>query len=386
MPYILDIATAVPEYKIDNNQVLNFYSRFLEKSDGGPVKEKISLIIENSKISTRYSCIPDFTGNGCELFSDENYNPSIEKRMVLYSKNVVPLSVKAIDKVFEQTGLSGCDITHIVTVSCTGLLAPGLEFYLSEHYGLQHADKHTINYMGCYAALKAINYANHITRSVTDACVLIVCTELCSLHFNSSIAMEDIVANLIFADGAAAMILCGDKSNIPDHKPALRIDRIGSACIPDTLSLMTWNITPYAFRMHLSRKIANAIRDSIKIETDRFFENDKSEIAHYAIHPGGIRIINAVKEGLHLSDDDIAFSLDILERFGNMSSPTVLFILKSHFDSIKSGKGKGNNSVFACAFGPGLNIEMLYLTPVNIPPPIISSDLTDTYANHNAVV
>lgn len=386
MPYILDISTAVPDNKINNEHVRRFYTNFLEKTKSGPIKDKISLIIENSKINTRYSCIPDFSGTGNEMFSENNYNPSVKERMDLYKEKIAPLSIKAIDKLFIQTQTSSKDITHLITVSCTGLMAPGLEFYLSRHYNLLNAEKHSINFMGCYAALKAINYANHIANSVTDSCVLIICTELCSLHFNASTEMEDIIANLIFADGAAAMLLCGEKSKLIKNKPLFHIHKTGSACIPDTLGLMTWNVTPDAFRMHLSRKIANAIKDSIKAESELFLDTENLSADHYAIHPGGIRIINAVKEGLYLNDDDISDSLSILNQYGNMSSPTVLFILKNIFDKINSGNGKGHNGIFTCAFGPGLNIEMLYLTPVNIPGSLTISGLTNTHAIHNSVI
>ncbi len=365
MPFITDIATAVPEFEISNSRVLDFYSRFLTKQNEHALRDKLPLIIENSKIKTRYSCIPDYSENNYKLFSENDYNPSIENRLEQYKKNVVPLSINAIDTLISESGLLTGNVTHIITVSCTGLLAPGLEFYLSEYYDMQRAEKHAVNYLGCYAAIKAINLANHIARSVPEACILIVCTELCSLHFNASVKMEDVIANLIFADGSAALLICGDKSSHLKNKEALRICSMGSAYIPDTFEYMTWNITASSFRMFLSRQISASIKENIKREADLFLNTNQNKISQYAIHPGGIRILNAVSEGLQLNPLFLKDSLAVLESYGNMSSPTILFIIKRLFDNLKGKPMKAKNDLFCCAFGPGLNIEMMHLSPVS---------------------
>lgn len=370
MPYILDIATAVPDHAISNKQVIDFYSRFLDQNNASSLREKLPLIVENSKITNRYSCIPDFTGEGADLFDSPEYNPRVEDRLSLYAEHVLPLSIKAIDSLLVKTLFLPSDITHIITVSCTGVMAPGLEFLISEYYNLQHAEKSAINFLGCYAALKALTQANHITKSEPGACVLIVCTELCSLHFNASTRMEDVIANLIFADGAAAMLVCGDKSPHIQNKVVLHIDSMGSAYIPGTLEHMTWSVTSSAFRMYLSRNIATAIKDTILSATSRFLVEKRPHIDHWAIHPGGIRIIQAVQHGLLLSDKEVEDSLSILQEYGNMSSPTILFILKKIFDRIKESPASGNETIFSCAFGPGLNIEMMQLSAVDTSTPI----------------
>jgi len=275
------------------------------------------------------------------------------------------LATSAIDKLFKESSVKPADVTHLITVSCTGLMAPGLEFLVAEQYGLQHTEKSAVNFLGCYAALKAIKQAHYIAQSNPEACVLIVSAELCSLHFYPSADEEDIIANLLFADGASALFICGNKNEHVQNNVVLQIDDIGTGYIPNTADLMTWNLSSSAFRMHLSSKVVSAIKDNIHESVTNFMGSAIAETDHWAIHPGGVKIIEAVKESLHLTDDNIADSMSILQQYGNMSSPTILFILNRIFNKIKVLKSEENKNVFACAFGPGLNIEMIRLSLVN---------------------
>jgi predicted naringenin-chalcone synthase len=368
MSYILDISTEVPEYGSTKNDLIEFYSKTLESNDTNSFKKKLSLLSEKTKISTRYSCIPDFNGNKYELFIDGNYKPSVEKRMALYKEKVMPLAVKAINKLLLQTNIVSNDITHIITVSCTGLFSPGLEFLVSEHYGLQHTEKIAVNFLGCYAAIKALKHAHYIAQANPKACILIVSVELCTLHFYPSDSDEDIVSNLLFADGAAAVIVCGNESSHIKNKVVLNIDSIGSAYIPNTLDLMTWDISSTAFRMHLSKKIVNSIKENIQPVVTNFFKQNAINTDYWAIHPGGIRIIEAVKESLNLSEGNVEDSIHILQQYGNMSSPTILFILHKIFNKIKdTGPAINGESkkIFSCAFGPGISIEMISLSAID---------------------
>ncbi len=225
--------------------------------------------------------------------------------------------------------------------------------------------KIALNFLGCYAALKALKHANYIAQANPEACILIVSAELCSIHFIPSITDEDIVANLLFADGAASAIVCGEKSKLIKDKFVLKIDSIGSACIPNSADQMTWNISSSAFRMYLSKHLVKTIKDNIKSVVDRFLKNNSSETGYWAIHPGGVRIVEAVKESLHLTDSNVEDSLDVLQNYGNMSSPTILFILHSILNKIRSSEYSSDKNIFACAFGPGLTVEMIQLSPIN---------------------
>ena len=364
MPYILDIATAVPEYFVRKDEFVDFYCNALKAGPADPVRRKLKIISEKTNIENRYSCIPDFNGQHTELFSNDDYDPKVERRLELFKSKSVSLGRTAIEKVLSNSGINPEEVTHFITVTCTGILAPGLEFLLAEELGLQHTEKLGINYLGCYAALKALKHAQFIAKGDPKACILIVCIELCSLHFSPSEKDEDVLANLLFSDGAAATLVCGDKFNLKKPEAVLYIDNTGSAYIPGTMDLMTWNVSSNAFRMFLSKYIVDAIGSSIKQVVGEFLNDDLEQIDLWAIHPGGIRIVNAVQNSLGLSIEAVQDSHYVLQQFGNMSSPTILFILFEMLNKIRQDIPGKSKSIFTCAFGPGLNIEMLKLSSV----------------------
>ena len=367
MPYIADIATAVPEHMLTNDEVIAYYSGFLNNMNEHALSQRISSLVSHSYIERRYSCLPDFNNNVRELFTTENNNPDVGKRLAVYHEKILPLAVEAVDSLLIRTRIDIKSITHIITVSCTGMSAPGLEFRLAEHYDILQTEKTALNYLGCYAAIKAIREADYIARAKPDARILVVCAELSSLHFNTSTVMEEVIANLLFADGAAALLILGDHVKAPVNEPGFHIDASATAAIPGTMDLMTWNITPTAFRMYLNRKIADSIRMNVGRVLKDFLEEDPTETDCWAIHPGGIRILKAVQEALQLPDEKMAASLEILQLYGNMSSPTVLFILQKIFSRLrKQVSVLQQQKIVACAFGPGINIEMLRLSPVSI--------------------
>lgn len=362
MSYIVEIATAVPQHSVSNPELINFYSKALAHSGGASISRKLKILSEKSKIANRYSCIPDFNGEQQELFTSEDYNPSVERRTEVYKEKLVPLATKAIDKLLEQAHIKPIEITHLITVSCTGVFAPGLEFLLAKHYDLQHAEKLALNFLGCYAAIKALKHANYIAQAIPSACIVIVCAELCSLHFTPSTTDDDMLANILFADGAAAVMVVGDESPHIKNKTTLHIDAGSSAYIPNTLDLMSWNISSTAFSMYLSKHIVGAIRENIFGAVNNFWGDAFSSPDYWAIHPGGVKIVEAVRSSLALENEDVEDSLQVLANYGNMSSPTILFILKRIMDKLKEDKETQNKKIFACAFGPGLNIEMLNLS------------------------
>jgi alpha-pyrone synthase len=361
MSYILNISTTVPDYQIEPFEMLSFYSdAFL--GDKVQLKEKLAFLIKKTKIRTRYSCIPDFKGIETELFLDNNYLPSVERRMDIYKSKVLPLASKAIQQVFHESEIPCEDITHFITVSCTGIMAPGLELTLAEAFGLEHTEKSALNFLGCYAALKAIKQADYIAKACPEACILIVCAELCSIHFNPSVLPDDIISNLLFSDGAAALIVCGAKNKYLENRIVLSIDKVGSAFIPQSSEHMKWDISSSAFKMVLRPQVVSAIKENILDVVDRFLLQERKAIDYWAIHPGGLKIVEAVQLGLGLNDQNVSESMAIMEQFGNMSSPTILFVLNSIFEKIKASHPEEEKTIFSCAFGPGLNIEMVGFT------------------------
>jgi alpha-pyrone synthase len=365
MSSIIAISTSVPEFSAEKEDFFKFYEKALKPADPVSFSHKLQFLGRKTKIEKRYSCLPDFKGAETELFKNENYRPAIEERMELYKKKIIPLATDAIDKLFFDTKLRPSDVTHLITVSCTGLAAPGIEFQLAEHYGLQHAEKTGLNFLGCYAAMKALKQAHYIAQADPKACVLIICAELCSIHFYPSEIDEDIVANLLFADGASAAIVMGDENAYVKDKTVLKLNDLGSAYIPNTFDLMTWDIGPSNFKMHLSKYIAGTIKENILPVVSDFLKGHISTIDFWAIHPGGVKIVEAVKDKLNLNGSNVEDSMNVLKNYGNMSSPTILFILSSIFNKIKNDPSQESKNIFSCAFGPGINIEMIRFSSVN---------------------
>lgn len=380
MPFVLDISTAVPEYCITKDKLLQFYTRALAAENMPEISKKLHFLIEKTKITDRYSCIPDFEGEQQELFTNNVYAQSVDARMRIFKEKIFSLATKAIDKLFKKNASLPEQVTHIITVNCTGLYAPGLEFDVAKHYQMEHAEKVALNFLGCYAALKALKHAHYIAQADPTACILIVSAELCSIHFMPSITDEDILANLLFADGAAAALVCGDDHPLIKNKVVLNITSIGSACIPNTADLMTWNISSTAFCMYLSRHLVKTIKENIQPVVDEFLSVDKSDIDYWAIHPGGVKIVEAVQESLSLSPQQVDASLQVLQQYGNMSSPTILFILQRILNTVRNSGAAQNKNIFACAFGPGLTVELIQLLSVDTTVHHKSKSEATTYA------
>lgn len=372
MAHLLDIHTALPSYANDKEGLLAFYNTALEATGLPDISKKIRFLLDKTKIDTRYSCVPDFenqaNNQANELFLNQDYRPSIEKRMEVYKQKIVPLASKALGPILANNHIKPQDVTHLITVSCTGLYAPGLEFELAALHGLEHTEKLGINFLGCYAAIKALKHAYYIANADPNACVLLVSAELCTLHFLPSVVDEDVIASLLFADGAAAALICGDQSTHLKGQKTLKIDAIGSACIPVSSSLMTWDLGSSAFKMYLSRELVTTISEHITQVVDDFLGENRSQMDYWAIHPGGIRIVEAVKEKLGLTDLNVADSMEVLRAYGNMSSPTILFILERMLTNIRKSGSADDQKVFACAFGPGLTVEMMQFSSKNLEP------------------
>lgn len=362
MSYLVDITSVVPEHAISGDQFLRFYSQACNLNTDAAFIQKLKYLSRKTKINQRYSCVSDYSGSAFELYSNENYIQSIEKRMSLFKEKIMPLSIAAIDSLIKRTAITTGEITHLITVSCTGLFAPGIEFMLSEHYGLHHAEKSALNFLGCYAALKALKQAWYITQADPKANVLILSAELCSLHFSATDKEEDMIPNLLFGDGAAAALICGSESPYTKGKILLRIDQIGSACIPDSSALMTWELNSSLFRMFLGKQIAEVLKSNIQHVISDFSGEDPAQTAFWAIHPGGIKIVEGIQEKLALTPSQVEDSLHVLEQYGNMSSPTILFILNRIFEKIRKSSGLQAEKIIACAFGPGIHVELIRLS------------------------
>jgi len=339
----------------------------MEGAYGAGEKERriLKYLYEHSGIDTRYSVIPDFTlpVDEWQFFpksADLEPFPGLEHRMQWFQRHALPLSLSSATKCIDGI-LDKQELTHLVTVSCTGMSAPGLELQLAEAMGLRPDITRTaINFMGCYAAVHGLKMAADIATAQPDAKVLVVCTELCSLHFQKTFSEDTITAPLIFGDGSAAVLVAGDD----DAHPGLRLDSFYSEILKDEKDSMTWNLSSTGFLMTLSADVPDIFRKDIGPMKDRALAKaglDKDDIDYWCIHPGGKRILQAIAQGLALSDEDLCHSFQTLRNYGNMSSATVLFVLKDMWAKCRAKRGE---NLFAAAFGPGLTMESVILSVV----------------------
>ncbi len=324
-------------------------------------------IYDNSGIEYRFSVLPDFGKERSDerlLFpnsKDEKFFPGTEKRMDQYQKEAAGIAAAAAKNCLKHFNSDiSTQITHLITVSCTGMYAPGIDINLVEILGLSPSVERTcINFMGCYGALNALKTADYICRAQADAKVLIVCIELCTLHFQKENTLDNWVANSLFSDGAAAALVENS-----DHRSGkgsfLTLDTFYSEFIPSAKNEMGWFIGDKGFEMKLTSKVSKLILKHIPDVAEKVLAKaglSTGDIDSYAIHPGGRKILEAAETALGFSRQNNQFSYEVLRDYGNMSSATILFVLeKILLENLTDDK-----TILGCAFGPGLTVESMIL-------------------------
>lgn len=275
--------------------------------------------------------------------------PGVGRRMEVYEERAVPLAVEAGRQALDAAALSPSDVTHVVTVTCSGFYAPGVDVRLIQDLGLPAATQRTqVGFMGCQGALNGIRVAQGFAMSDPDAVVLLCAVELCSIHYAYGFHSQRVVANALFADGAAAAVgAARDEGEWP-------VAGTGACLVPDSEDAMTWRIRDNGFLMELSPKVPSYIEQFLRPWAESWLEPHGlciDDIASWAVHPGGPRVLTAVQTALDLPKSALEPSREVLWHYGNMSSPTVLFVL----NELRS-RGAPLPCV-ALAFGPGLTIE-----------------------------
>lgn len=370
--YISAIGTAVPDHQIAQGAIARFMARTLQLS--GAKQQRLLALYRASGIDYRYSVLEDYgRTEGFSFFPDtpgmEPF-PDIQQRMQVYQREAIRLSANAAVHCLDQLPtLRRSDITHLVYVSCTGMYAPGVDIDLVNRLGLNTSVQRTaINFMGCYAAFNALKVAYSITQAQPSAKVLVVCTELCSIHFQKTNDEDTLLANALFADGAAAALVSQDPTL---SSVRLSLEQFYCDLAPDGQQDMAWNIGNFGFEMRLSAYVPKIIKKDIKQLTQRllqrlaYAEGEGEALAladtidYYAIHPGGKRILQVIEEVLELQKHDNRYAYEVLRHYGNMSSPTILFVLQALMHDLTVGDH--DKQVLGLAFGPGLTLESMLL-------------------------
>jgi len=350
--YLNRIATAVPDHDV-HSAFVDFAEKLLAESPDPRLRSLFNRMSARSGIEHRYSILTpetatsEFWVNAHEFYRRGSF-PDTSRRMEIFERFAPILAQRALDKL-NVTPSERRSITHVLVTTCTGLYAPGLDFDIVDHLGLCPSVERTmIGFMGCYAAINGLKTARHIIRSEPSARVLMVNLELCTLHLQETHDLEQVLSFLLFADGCAASILSAEPIG-------LALDSFRAVLIPETRDLITWKIRGLGFDMFLSGQVPTAIGKGLDgLGQDIIGPCTTGDISLWGVHPGGRTILDAVERGLALPPDALSASRDVLQRYGNMSSATVMFVL----DELMRRAQPGERGC-AMSFGPGLTAETM---------------------------
>ena len=354
---IISIGTAVPEYLTSQDTILGF----MQKEYQDPAaSRKLNVLFHHSAIHSRHSAVPDFSDTDERLLFPLTHElPMVSQRMDVYKQQSLPLAVRAVENSFKniQTSIAEFGITHLITVTCTGIYAPGLDIELLQALDLPRDIFHTsLNFLGCNAAFPALKIADSIVKSHNDARVLVVSVELCTLHFQPKNDSDNLLSNTIFGDGAAAVIMVSESMAIEHHLKGFSLTGFYPILLKRGKELMGWNITSVNFEMILAAGVSEFLGEELEqlmVAVSEKLNLTIDTIHHWAVHPGGKKILDTVQHGLQLTNNELRHSYKVLYDYGNMSSPTILFVLNEIF----KGNPNSGETVFAMGFGPGISIE-----------------------------
>jgi len=349
--FVNRIETAVPD-----NECHAFFSELAPRMIADPRKRRwFNRVLAKSTIERRFTFLcparePDRI-EANDFYRFGNF-PTTAKRMEYFEEHAYRLAESALHKL--ELGARKRDITHLIVASCTGLYAPGLDIEIMKKFELRSDVERTfIGFMGCFSGINALKTAYHIVRSEPEARVLTVNLELCTLHFQETEDLEKLLSFIIFGDGCATTLVSAEPRG-------LRLLDFRSEVAPGTEDKMTWRIGDQGYDMHLSTGVPESIARGLPSLRDKLLP-DALPMTHWAIHPGGKAVLDAVGKALQIPEDGLRHSRGVLRDFGNMSSAGLLFVLREMLRAeVPDGAG------LAMAFGPGLTVESLRFAKGNV--------------------
>ena len=365
--YVQHIETLVPENACPQDFAGERMRSWLDSDRQRRLADRV---YRNSGIDTRYSVLEGFSpGIPDPLFKigpdGKPVEPGTRERNDRYAAEAKRMSVEVA-----RRAMAGCpeiapaEVTHVITTTCTGFFNPGADYYIVRELGMRPStERYALGFMGCYAALPALRMARQFCQADPSAVVLVMSIELCTLHLHFEEGLDFLLANAIFADGAAAAIVSTREP--PAGRSAYRLDSFASALIPAGERDMAWRIGNQGFEITLSTYVPDVIGANIRALIEPALAAgglSAEEVGRWAIHPGGKAILDKVQNELCLTPEQVQASRDVLRKYGNMSSATSLFVLKELLDAGPPEAGGGR--VCAIAFGPGLTVESAILSLV----------------------
>ena len=349
------IGTAVPPHSITQTQAAELARQFCGVGDEHT--RVLPVLYRRAGVATRRSVLLEGEENPqrqsffAAAENADDWGPTTGQRMERYASESGVLGTEASTKALQAADCDPRAITHLVTVSCSGFQAPGFDIALIKRLGLPLDVARThVGFMGCHGAINGLRVAHAYEKVDPNARILLCAVELCSLHFHYGWDPDKMVANSLFADGSAAVVL---RPGRPDSA-GWKLSATRSILFPDSEDAMSWRIGDHGFEMTLSPKVPEMIQTHLADWLRAWLATHGltfDQIGTWAVHPGGPRILSAVEEGLGLDGTALSVSREVLSEFGNMSSPTILFIL----DRLQQRQAP--RPCVALGFGPGLVAE-----------------------------
>ncbi|MCX2746750.1 type III polyketide synthase [Arthrobacter sp. MI7-26] len=372
--YVRSLETAVPPTVLVQPQARDVFA-----SQPGLTRLGSRLVrtcFDSAAIDTRFTAVAELSlDNQAEnpsFFDPDSgrvLSPSTKVRNEIFAVEATKLFIEAAKAaVGKCPDIDLLDITHVITVSCTGFFNPGPDYKVVRALGLSPAvQRYHLGFMGCYAAFPALRAARQFCQADPSAVVLVICVELCSLHVRTSNDPDTIMGSAIFADGAAAAVVTSREPEGPD--PVIRLDHFETVLTPVGEEAMAWNIGDEGFEMVLGTYVPHIIEEHITGALEPLLARDPSlaglpyrDITHWAIHPGGRSILDKVESKLELTEEQMIPAREVLRNYGNMSSATVLFVLKHILGQTPAQR---EERICSMAFGPGLTVETGLFTRVS---------------------
>jgi alkylresorcinol/alkylpyrone synthase len=392
---VLGMGVAVPKHQMTQAESLQMFQAIVCEDERQA--RLATVLFRKSEVQTRYTVLPHKVAyNWCQpsdtaadssvspdraipsevipqVMAGKSCGPTTRERMELYARFASDLAVEAAGNALQDAGVSAAQITHLVVVTCTGFDAPGVDLELIERLALPRTTQRVqVGFMGCHGAINGIRTALALAGSNPGAQVLLCAIELCSLHYRFTWDAEGIIGNALFADGSGALVIGADSTD--RGEAALdgegqgagqwQIEDTGSVVIRDSRQAMSWSVGDHGFDMRLTSDVGDKIEgDLAGWLTDWLAQHQLTlaDITYWGVHPGGPRILSAVQNSLDLDPAALSVSRGVLQRHGNMSSPTVLFIL-NEFRQMRSTRGNGGvEYCVLLGFGPGLVAEIALL-------------------------
>ena len=363
---IRSIGTAVPPAVLQQGAMRDIL--LAQPALGRLGRRLVGAAFDASAIDTRHTVLDDLAGapgDGAPLMHEAATNtvltPSTGARNAAYVERAPELCRLAATRALASGDVAADDITHVITVSCTGFAAPGPDLWLVRDLGLAATtQRYHLGFMGCYGAFPALRMARDVCRADPEAVVLVVCIELCSLHLQVCDDPDAIVAASLFADGAAAAVVTGRRA--PAGAAVLDLDAFAPTVVQAGEAEMAWSIGDTGFDMVLSSYVPRIVEEHIAGALAPLLEaaGGTAGVDRWAVHPGGRSILDKVVQALDLAPDALDGSRAVLREVGNLSSATILFVLKRILEG--AAPGPAPERVCAMAFGPGLTVETALLT------------------------